>query len=345
MRRTHWLSLVVACGAAIVGFAAARPEAAGYHLVKKVVLGGEDGWDYIGVDSVSHQVFVPRHTHVMVVDPDGKVVGDIPNTGWAHGIDFAPELKRGFTSNGVAASLTIFDLGTLQTVNTVKIPDRNPDDLVYDPGSKRVFTFNNAPDNDATAIDAMTAKVVGSLTLGGKPEAGQADGMGQIYVNVPSKSEVVVFDSNKLEVVARWPTAPCEGPSALAIDAAHRRLFAGCHNKMMAMINADTGKVVATVPIGQGVDANKFEPGTGFAFSSCGDGTITVAHEDSPDKLTVVQTIATEDGARTMALDTNNHNIYTVTAKRGPAPAATSANPHPREAVIPNTFTLLIFSR
>ena len=338
--------------------ATATAQGPGYHLVKKVVVGGDETWDYLGVDSDTHRIFLPRHSHTMVVDVDGKVVGDIPKLGYAHAIDFAPELKRGFISDGIAASLTIFDLGTLKVLSTVAIPNRNPDDLIYDPASKRVFTFNNTPDtvpakpgavaggNDVTAIDAVTGKVVGQLQLDGKLEGGQTDGAGRIFIEVESKNEVVVFDAKKLDVLARWPTAPCEEPGGQeAIDIAHHRLFVGCHNKMMTVINTDTGKVVATVPIGQGTDATKFDPETGLVFSPSSDGKITVAHEDSPDKFTVVQTIATEDGVARMTLDTKNHNVYILTAKFGPSPKTSDPLDARRHEALPGTATLWIFSR
>jgi mono/diheme cytochrome c family protein len=280
----------------------------------------------------------------MVVDADGKLIGDIPHTDGVHGIAVATEFNRGFTSNGRANTVTIFDLTTLQTIGEVKVTGANPDTIIYDPASKRVFTFNGRT-GDATAIDAKSGEVAGTIKLGGKPETAQADGAGHIYANLEDKSEIVALDSQALTVLNTWPLAPCESPSGLAFDVAHHRLFAGCDNKMMAVVDSTNGKVVATVPIGEGVDANAFDPGTGFAFASCGDGTITVAHGDSADHYTVVDTIKTQRGARTMTVDTKTHTVYTVTAEFGPAPAATPQNPRPRPSMLPNTFTLLIYSR
>jgi len=280
----------------------------------------------------------------MVVDAEGKVLGDIPKTDGVHGIAVATEFNRGFTSNGRANTVTIFDLKTLQTISEVKVSGQGPDEILYDPASKRVFTFNGRT-TDATAIDAQSGEVVGTIKLGGKPEAAQADGAGQIYVNLEDKSQIAVLDSKALTVLNAWPVAPCESPSGLAIDVAHHRLFAGCENKIMAVIDSTNGKVVATLPIGQGVDANAFDPGTGFAFASCGDGTITVAHGDSADHYTVVDTIMTQRGARTMAVDTKTHTVYTVTAEFGPAPAATPQIPRPHPSILPDTFTLLIYRR
>jgi DNA-binding beta-propeller fold protein YncE len=340
-----WAFLLIAGSAALLPFAIAAPQGTGYHLVKKVVLGGEGGWDYLNSDPTTHRVYVSRGTHIMVLDPDGKVVGDIPNLKGTHGAALVPELNRGFSSNGQSNSITIFDLKTLEVIKEVPLPmAQGPDGYLYDPASKRVFVFN-ARSQDATGIDAKTGEIAGMVPLGGKPEAAAADGQGHIFVNNEDKTLLVEFDSRALKVLNNWPIEGCDSPSGLAIDTAHKRLFSGCHNQQMVVVDYTTGKSVAKIPIGMGIDATWFDPGTQLAFSSCGDGTITVAHEDSPGKYTVVDTIKTQTGARTMALDTGNHNIYTVTAEFGPAPAATPENPRPRPAIIPNTFTLLIFAK
>jgi YVTN family beta-propeller protein len=222
---------------------------------------------------------------------------------------------------------------------------KNPDAIIYDPASKRVFAFNGAS-NDATAIDAKTGTVAGTIALGGKPEFAVADEQGKIFVNIEDKSEIIQFDSNKLSVDNHWPIAPGEEPSGLAMDRKHRRLFSVCSNKLMVVVNADTGKLVTTVPIGAGTDAAGFDPETGFAFSSNGgDGTLTVVHEDSPDKFTVVENVPTLKRARTMTVDTKTHQVYTVTAEFGAAPAPTTAQPRPRAPMIPGSFTLLILDR
>lgn len=337
--------VVLVCSVAWVGHVTAASQPAAYHLVKKVVLGGEGGWDYFEPDPATHRIFIPRQTHMLVVDAEGKVITDMPNIKGAHAVEFAPELKRGFTSNGNAHSITIFDMGTLQIIKEVEIPNRNPDAIVYDPASKRLFVFNGGKDHEVTAIDAKTGEIAGSIPLDGKLETGQADGAGHVYVNDEDNNKIAAIDSKTLKVLDQWSIAPCEEPAGLAIDVAHKRLFAGCHNKIMAVVDYTNGKVVATVPIGDRTDANRFDPGTGLAFASCGDGTITVAHEDAPDKYTVVQTISTQTGARTMALDVKNHNIYTVTADLGASSAPTKENPRPRPTIVPNTFTLLIYSR
>jgi DNA-binding beta-propeller fold protein YncE len=339
-------ALVLAGTVAVVAqSAAAQSGGSGYHLAKKVTLGGEGGWDYILADSANGRVFISRGTHTMVVSgADGKVLGDIPNTMGVHGIALAPEFGRGFTSNGRANSVTVFDLTSLQTIREIKVNAENPDSILYDPASKRVFTFNGRSGN-STAIDAKTLEIAGMVPLGGKPETAQADGAGHIYVNIEDKGQIVAFDSEGLKVLNTWPVAPCEEPSGLAFDVEHKRLFAGCGNKMMAVVDATNGKVVATVPIGEGVDANGFDPGTGFAFASCGDGTLTVAHADSPDHYAVLDTIQTQRGARTMTVDTKTHMVYTVTAEFGPRPEPTADNPRPRPPMVPNTFTLLILTR
>jgi mono/diheme cytochrome c family protein len=342
-------AIVLAFGGSLARFANASPQAAGgsgYQLVKKVTLGGMGGWDYLNADPVSHRVFISRGNHVMVVDADGNVVGDIPNLMGTHGAALADEFNHGFTSNGGSNSATMFDLKSLAVLSDIKLPDAvGPDGYVYDPASKRVFTFNGRSTN-ATAVDAKTGEAVtGSVPLGGKPEAAQADGAGHIFVNIEDKDQLLEFDSGTLKVMNTWPLAPCMQPSGMASDVVHKRLFIGCHNQLMVIVDFTAGKVIATEPIGTGIDADAFDPATGFAFASCGDGTITVVHEDTPDKYTVVDTIKTQQGARTMALDTSNHNIYTVSADMTPAPAATPENPRPRPVIVPNTFTLLIYGK
>jgi DNA-binding beta-propeller fold protein YncE len=315
-----------------------------YHLLKKVKLGGEGFWDYLSIDRAARRLYISRGTHVMVVDADSyEVVGDIPDTPGVHGIAIAPEFGRGFISDGRANQVTIFDLKTLKETGTAKTGE-GPDAIIYDPASKRVFTFNGKG-NSSTAIEAETGKVASTVDLGGGPEFAAADGQGHVYNNLEDKSMVLQIDSKSLRVLNRWPLAPCESPSGLAMDTEHRRLFVGCHNKMMATVDADNGKVVATVPIGQGVDANRFDPGTQLAFSSNGDGTLTVVHEDSPDKYTVVDNVQTQRGARTMELDPKTHNVFLVTAEFGPIPAEAKPGERRRPPVIPGSFTLLVFGQ
>lgn len=318
-----------------------------YHLVKKMVLGGEGGWDYFTVDPATHKIFIARGSYVMVLNPDGKVTAEIEvgKDNEAHAVALAPDLHRAFTSNGGGNSVTIFDPEGLKVISEVKIPGRDSDDIMYEPATKRVFTFNGGKGHDSSAIDAVKGVVVGNIPLAGKPETAQTDGQGHIYVNIEDKSELSEIDANTLKVIHTWPLAPCKSPSGQAIDVAHSLLIIGCHNGLMEFWDYANAKVAGTVPIGQGVDANRFDPGTGLAYASCGDGTITVAHEDAPNKFSVVQTITTMRGARTMALDTGNHNIYTVSAEFGPPPAATPKNPHPWPTIKPGTFTLMIYSQ
>ena len=338
---------VLLFGLGLISFGVVPTKAkgpSGYHVIKKVVLGGEGGWDYLTTDSEARRVYVSRGTHVMVVDADtGAVVGDIPNTNGVHGIAIAPGLGKGFTSNGRDGTVTIFDLKSLKVLGSAQA-GQNPDAIIFDPASKRVFAFNGSS-KDATAIDAKTGTVAGTIPLGGKPEFAVADEKGHVFVNIEDKSEIIQFDSAKLTVENHWAIAPGEEPSGLAIDLKHRRLFSVCSNKLMVVVNADNGKVVTTLPIGSGTDAAGFDPGTGFAFSSNGEGTLTVVHEDSPDKFSAVENVPTQARARTMTLDTKTHQVYLVTAEFGTAPAATTQQPRPRSPVLPGSFTLLIMSR
>jgi DNA-binding beta-propeller fold protein YncE len=334
-----WILLVLSLTAS--SFAA---SGSGYHILTTYNVGGDGGWDYLTVDANAHRLYVSRATHVMVLDTDsGKIAGDIPDTPGVHGIALAPDLGRGFTSNGREGTVTVFDIKTLARTNKIKVGD-NPDAILYDPATKRVFTFNGRS-QDSTAIDAVTGKVLGTIKLDGKPEFAASDAKGEIFVNIEDKSELAAIDPNKLEVKAKWPLAPCTEPSGLSIDRKTRRLFVGCDNKMMAIVDANAGKVVATPAIGDGVDATTFDPESGFAFASCGaDGVLSVVKEDSPGNFTS-ENIPTQLGARTIALDAKTHNVYVVTAKFGPVPQPTPDNPHPRHPVLPDTFVVLVVGK
>jgi DNA-binding beta-propeller fold protein YncE len=315
------------------------------RVIKSYKLGGDGGWDYLTVDPESHHLFISRSTHVMVIDADsGKPVGDIPDTPGVHGIALANDLGRGFTSNGREGTVSIFDLKTLKPISKVPAVGDNPDAILFDSATKRIFTFNGRSHN-STAIDAASGSIVGKIELGGKPEFGVSTGEGEIFVNIEDKSELVALDPKDLKVKSRWPLAPCESPSGLAMDKKNRRLFVGCDNKMMAVVNADTGKVITTLPIGDGVDADRFDPDNNLAFASCGEGVLTVVKEESPDKFSVVQNVKTERGARTMELDPKTHKIYLVSAKFGSPPAATAEQPHPRPSILPDTFELLVVGK
>jgi YVTN family beta-propeller protein len=326
------------------GLAQTNPNPSGYHLLKKIEIGGEGGWDYLFADSDAHRLYVSHATKVVVIDTDKDVViGEISNTNGVHGIAVAGDIGRGFISDGRDNTVTVFDLKTLKTLDTVKV-GKNPDAIIYDPASKRIFTFNGGS-SDTTAIDAMTGKVAGTIALGGKPEFAASDGKGSVFVNIEDTSEVVAFDPNKLSVRTRWPIAPGEEASGMAIDRKNHRLFIVCSNKKMIVLNAETGKVVSDLPTGNGTDAAAFDPDTKMAFSSNGEGTLTVIHEDSKDKFSVVENITTQRGARTMTLDPKTHKIYLSTAQFGPAPAPTAERPRPRPGIVPNSFVILVFGR
>jgi DNA-binding beta-propeller fold protein YncE len=332
------LALVLAAAA----LAAAAP---GYHVTTTYKIGGDGGWDYLTVDAEARRLFISRATHVMVLDADsGKSVGDIPDTPGVHGIALATQIGKGFTSNGREGTVTIFDSKTLAVSHKVKVGD-NPDAILYDPATKKIFTFNGRS-HDSTVINAVTEKVMGTIKLDGKPEFSASDGKGIVYVNIEDKSELTEIDASKMEVKATWPLAPCTEPSGLSIDRKNRRLFVGCDNKMMAVVDADSGKVLATPAIGEGVDATTFDPETGLAFASCGsEGVLTVVKEESPSKFSVAENVPTQPGARTLALDAKTHNVFVVTAKFGPPPAPTAENPEPRRTILPDSFVVLVVTK
>jgi DNA-binding beta-propeller fold protein YncE len=339
--RRRWMPTLAALLLAAAALAAAVP---GYKIVNTYKVGGDGGWDYLTADAAARRLYISRATHVIVLDLDsGKTVGEIADTPGVHGIALAPELGRGFVSNGREGTVSIFDLKTLATSSKVKVGE-NPDAILFDPATRRVFTFNGHS-QDATAVDAVKGTVLGTIKLDGKPEFAASDGKGEIFVNIEDKNELVAIDPNTLEVKAKWPLAPCESPSGLSMDRKHRRLFVGCENKMMAVVNADTGKVLATPAIGDGVDATTFDQENGLAFASCGEGVLTVVREESPHKFSVAENVPTQPGARTLALDSKTHNIFVVTAKFGPPPAATADNPHPRRSILPDSFVVLVLGK
>jgi DNA-binding beta-propeller fold protein YncE len=315
------------------------PGPSGYQVVKTVPVPGDGFWDYVGVDSDARRIYVSHATKVVVLDADSfAVVGEIPDTQGVHGIAIASDLSRGFTSNGRAGTATIFDLKTLKTIGTVKTGE-NPDAILYDAVTKRVFTFNGRS-KDATVFGAADGTVAATLPLGGKPEFAVADGKGKVFVNIEDTSELVEIDAQSMKVLQRWPLKPCESPSGLSMDQKNRRLFAGCENKMMAVVDADSGKVVATPPIGEGVDATAYDPGTGFALSSNGEGTLTVIKRDGPDQYSVLENVPTKRSARTMGLDLKTHNVV--------LPAADFLPPKEGERrgqMKPGSFVLVLVAR
>ena len=301
-----------------LGFALASPTASatGFAVTRKIPIPGQGSWDYLTVDESARRLYVSHGTQVEVLDADsGAIVGKIENTPGVHGIAIAPDLGRGFASDGQSSSVTIFDLRTLKTIAEVKV-GKKPDAIIYDPATQRVFAFNG-DSNSATAIQAADGKVAGTVDLGGGPEFAVADGSGYVYDNVEDASLVLKINSRTLKVEQRWPTAPCASPSSMAMDRPNRRLFIGCRSKVMAVMNADTGKVIATVPIGDHVDATAFDPESRLIFNSNGEGTVTVIHEDSPDKYSLVETVKTLPKAKTMALDPKTHRLFLSTAEAG----------------------------
>lgn len=320
---------------------AAAAGASGYHLLKTIPVEGDGFWDYLKFDPATRQLFVAHGDHVDVVNVDsGKLVSTIGGMQGIHGVVLAPEFNRGFVTDGRAAKVWIFNLKTLQVTGSAPA-DNDADGEVYDPASKRVFTMNG-DSKTSTVIEAKTGNVVGHIDLGGGPEFPVADGRGHIYANIETTSEIIEIDSHTMKITHRWPLAPGQSPSGLAIDAKHHILFSGCRNKLMVIMNADNGKVIATEPIGQGVDATRFDLGTSYAFASNGGtGDLTVIHEDSPTKFHVVENVPTEMGARTMALDPKTHEIFLATAK---VERIQNAPPHTRPfRVVPGTFHVLVF--
>jgi DNA-binding beta-propeller fold protein YncE len=315
------------------------PGASGYHLAKTVPVPGDEGWDYALVDSEARRVYISHGSHVVVLNADTYAIeGDVPETPGVHGIAVAPDLGRGFISAGRANTAVIFDLKTLKTLGSAKT-DANPDAIIYDPASKRVFTFNGRGKN-ATAINAADGSVVGTIPLNDKPEFALADGKGSVFVNGEDTSNLIAIDSQSLKETHRWPLAPCKSPSGMAGDLKTRRLFSVCDDKVGVVTDADTGKVVAQTEICSGPDAAAFDPSANYFFASCGDGTLTVIHEDSADKYSVVDTVATKRSARTMALDLKTHTIFLPSAEfEPPAPGER------RGKMKPGSFAILLVTK
>jgi YVTN family beta-propeller protein len=316
-----------------------------YHLLNKIQIGGEGGWDYVFDDSDAHRLYVSHATKVVVIDTDtDKIVGEIAGFNGVHGIATADEFGRGFISDGRENLVSVFDTRTLRTLGQIKV-GANPDSIIYDPASKRVFAFNGGS-NNITAIDAADSRVAGTVELGGRPEFAASNEKGTIFVNLEDKSEVAAFDSKKLEVRSRWPLgSEAEEPSGMAIDRKRKRLFVVCSNKKMVVLSYETGKIVASLPIGSGVDAAGFDDKEKLAFASNGEGTLTVVREDAADKYSVAETVTTQRGARTMALDRKTHKIYLPTAEFGETPAPTKERPRPRPSIIPNSFVILVYGK
>ena len=312
-----------------------------YRFVKEIQVGGEGGWDYLSVDASARRLYVSHATAVVAIDIDKDVVvGTITNTPGVHGFALAPELQRGFASNGREATVSVVDLKSLQTL--AKVPTgENPDAILYEPGRHEVYSFNGKGQS-ATVFDATTTQVVATIALPGKPEFAAADPEARrVYCNIEDKNVVVAIDTRSHQIVSTWPTTPGEEPAGMAFAVAQHRLFIGCQNKRMLMMDSANGTILATVPIGQGVDANSFDPDTRLAFSSCGDGTVTIVREIEPGKITVVQTLATERRARTMALDPKTHRIYLASARFEPQPESAAGTPRPK--IISGSMKILVY--
>ena len=338
------LNRIAALAAAFATLAAA-PAATGYHVLKTVTLGGDGGWDYLALDTVGHRLFISRQDRVMVVDPEsGKQIGEIPGFARSHGIAFDYTTGHGFATSGADSSVIMFDLATLKVLGKTTAA-LDADAILFDPATGRIFTFNG-DSKSSTVIDGASGKRIGTIDLGAGPEFGVPDGAGHVYVNLEEDGVIAEIDAKTMKVARHWPLGACKGSSGLAIDRAHHILFSGCRSKVMAMSNTITGKLITTLPIGSGVDATRFDPGTGDAFASNGDGTLTVIHEDAPDKFHVVENVQTMRGARTMEIDEKTHRVYTVSAKFGPPPAeSTAQNPRRRPPMLPDSFTLLVLGR
>jgi DNA-binding beta-propeller fold protein YncE len=339
----RWFFGTLALALSVFGLLATVRADGTYHLLREIPVGGDGGWDYLSVDAAGRRLYVSHGTKVVVVDIDkDAVVGEIADTPGVHGLAVASELKRGFTSNGRENKSSIVDLETLKTLSKVDT-GQNPDGMLFEPGHQEVYMFNGRGQS-ATVFEAGSGKVVATIPLSGKPEFGVADPQaGRVYNNIEDKSEVAVIDTKTHQVVETWQITPGEEASGMAIDAEHHRLFLGCDNKLMVMMDSTNGKVVTSVPIDQGVDATAFDPGTQLAFASCGAGTVTIAKEETPEKLTVVQMLATERGARTMTLDPKTHNIYLATARFEAQPEPAPGAPRQRPKAVPGSFKILVY--
>ena len=314
-----------------------------YQFITEIPIGGEGGWDILTIDSAASRLYLSHATKVVVVDLNtNTVAGEVADTPGVHAFLPVPEVRRGFSSNGKESRSSVVDLTTLKTISKIDT-GANPDAIVYEPRHGEVYVFNHTG-NSVTVINSKAATVSATIPLGGSPEFAAVDeAAGRVYCNIEDKSEVAVIDVDKHEVVAHWSLAPGDEPSGIALDARHHRLFSGCHNKMMVMLNTQSGKVVQTVPIGAGVDGCAIDDARQLAFASCGDGTTTIAKEEAPDKLTVLQTLETERGARTMTLDPKSHRIYLASAQFQPPPSPSPGAPPGRPTVVPNTLKLLVY--
>ncbi len=312
-----------------------------YRIANKFNVEGEGGWDFINIDESTGRLFVSHSTVVDVVDSkDGKLIDTIPDTKGVHGIALANELNKGFISNGKDSSVTVFDLETLSFITKVNVTGINPDAILYDPYSQNVFVFN-ARSNNATVIDAKSNEVTGTIQFQGNPEVAVTDGKGNVFVNIEDKSLICRINATTLDIEQSWSIAPGEEPTGLAIDTENHRLFSVCHNKLMIIVNSDDGSIVTALPIGERVDGAAFDTGLKRVYSSNGEGSLTVVQEEDANTFTVLENVDTQKGARTLTVDNTTHHIYLPAAEYGPPPEPSEDNPHPRAAILPNTFVIL----
>jgi len=340
------LATVLTANAQAAGDKVKGEPANGYRVLHKIPVPGDGSYDFVYLDEAAHRLYVAHSTEVAVIDTTSRsVIGVIAGLAGAHGISITPEVGKGFITNGKSGMVTVFDPKTLKATGEIKSTGKSPDALTYDPASRQLFVFNHGS-GEVTVIDPGTNKVTTTLNVGGALEVGRADGHGNVWVNVEDRNEIVRIDSKKIVVSSHYPLAPCEEPTGMAIDVKHGRLFVGCGNKMMAVVNATTGKVAATLDIGPGVDGTEFDARTGDVFNACGkDGTLAVIHQDSADKYHVVQNLSTQLGARTLAVDTSSHRVFLAAAQFGDKPAPSEATPKPRAPILPGTFVVLIVGK
>jgi len=350
MKRTGLSRMILGCMFLLAGTAIARAPEGGYHLLNKYTLGAAEGstgeyFDYIYVDSSARRVYLSHGTEVKVISADdASAIGNVTGFKRDHGIAIASEFGRGFITDGADGKVSIFDLKTLKVIGDV-MAQPDADGVIYDSASKHVFVMSGET-KTATVIDAKTGAAVKTVDLGGGPEFAVADGKGTVYINLEDKGEVVVLDSRTLDIKSRWPVAPASGPTAIAMDREHRRLFsAGRNPQMLVVMDADTGKVIQSFPISAGADADAYDPGTGLVFVSTREGMLHIFHEDSPDKFSVVDAVKTEYGAKTLGLDTKTHHVFVDTADFGPAPAPTPQRQHPQPVPVAGTFRVLVYGQ
>ena len=337
---------VLAAPAQAAGDKVKGEPANGYRVLHKIPVPGDGGYDFVYLDDTAHRLYLAHSTEVAVIDTTSQsVVGVIAGLAGAHGISVAPRLGKGFITNGKSDTVTVFDPKTFKATGEIKSTGKGPDALTYDQATRQLFVFNHAS-GEVTVIEPGTNKVTTTLNVGGALEVGRADSIGSVWVNVEDRNEIVRIDSKKMAVVGRYPLAPCEEPTGLAVDAKHGRVFVGCGNKMMAVVNATTGKVVTTLAIGPGVDGTEFDPTTGDVFNACGkDGTLSVIHQDTADRYHVVQNLSTQLGARTLAVDTSSHRVFLAAAQFGDKPAPSDTIPKPRAPILPGTFVVLVVGK